>query len=144
MRFQWGTKIPEKGEGNGSTTLIHYSFPAPLIYGNYSDPSADNDRRMVGKLGIKFVDVTAPDPTGDAGLGGAQQFILEDVPRQIAEYGKDTCFFSTNCGMQEPLIRSVWENGAILVQQCCPSPYHGYPAALDIDVTGHEGDINIS
>jgi len=93
------------------------------------------------KLGIEFVDVTAPDPTGDAGITGAQQFITDDVKRQIEKYGKDTAFFSTNCGMQEPLIREVWNNGAIFPQQCCPSPYHGYPTALNIDVSGHEGDV---
>ncbi|MPN57992.1 hypothetical protein SDC9_205688 [bioreactor metagenome] len=43
--------------------------------------------------------------------------------------------------MQEPLIVSILEQGAIYPQQCCPSPYHGYPAALSIDVTGHEGDV---
>jgi hypothetical protein len=74
-------------------------------------------------------------------MSGAQQFIVEDVPRQIATYGKDTAFFSTNCGLQEPLIRMIWEGGAIYPQQCCPSPYHGYPAALNIDVSGHEGDV---
>jgi len=135
-----GYTIPQKAKEMGATTLIHYSFPRHLSM----ETIAARRQIMIEeceKLGIKFVDVTAPDPTGDAGLSGAQQFILEDVPRQIAEYGKDTCFFSTNCGMQEPLIRSVWEQGAILVQQCCPSPYHGYPAALNIDVTGHEGDI---
>jgi len=135
-----GYAIPQKAKEMGATTLIHYSFPRHLSM----ETIAARRQIMIEeceKLGIKFVDVTAPDPTGDAGLSGAQQFILEDVPRQIAEYGKDTCFFSTNCGMQEPLIRSVWEQGAILVQQCCPSPYHGYPAALNIDVTGHEGDI---
>ena len=87
------------------------------------------------------MEVNAPDPTGDAGVSGAQQFITEDVPRQIATYGKDTAFFSTNCAMQEPLIRTIWENGAIYPQQCCPSPYHGYPAGLNIDVKGHEGDV---
>ncbi|HCX78922.1 MAG TPA: hypothetical protein DG577_05900, partial [Firmicutes bacterium] len=50
------------------------------------------------------------------GVSGAQQFILEDVPRQIEQYGKDTAFFSTNCSMQEPLIRSVLEGGAIYPQ----------------------------
>ena len=90
---------------------------------------------------FRSVDVTAPDPTGDAGVSGAQQFILEGVPRQIEQYGQNTAFFSTNCSMQEPLIRSIMEQGAIYPQQCCPSPYHGYPAALNIDVSGHEGDV---
>ena len=44
--------------------------------------------------------------------------------------------------MMEPLIVSISQQGAIFPQQCCPSPYHGYPAALSIDVTGHEGDVD--
>ncbi len=135
-----GKSIPQKAADMGAKTLIHYSFARHLSYATI----AARRELMIDEcenLGIKFVDVTAPDPTGDAGLSGAQQFILEDVPRQITEYGKDTAFFSTNCGMQEPLIRSVWELGAIYPQQCCPSPYHGYPAAFNIDVTDHAGDV---
>lgn len=135
-----GKTIPQKAAEMGAKTFIHYSFARHLSYATI----AARRELMVQEckeLGIKFVDVTAPDPTGDAGLSGAQQFILEDVPRQIAEYGKDTAFFSTNCGMQEPLIRSIWEQGGIFPQQCCPSPYHGYPAAFNIDVTGHAGDV---
>lgn len=135
-----GSTIPQKAFDMGAKTFIHYSFARHLSYATI----AARRELMVEKckeLGIEFVDVTAPDPTGDAGVSGAQQFILEDVPRQIAQYGKDTAFFSTNCSMQEPLIRSILEQGAIYPQQCCPSPYHGYPAALNIDVTGHEGDV---
>lgn len=135
-----GTSIPQMAAEMGAKTFIHYSFARHLSYATI----AARRELMIEKckeLGVNFVDVTAPDPTGDAGVSGAQQFILEDVPRQIAQYGKDTAFFSTNCGMQEPLIRSVLEQGAIFPQQCCPSPYHGYPAALNIDVAGHEGDV---
>lgn len=135
-----GKSIPQKAKEMGATTFIHYSFPRHLSYATI----AARRELMVEeceKLGIEFVDVTAPDPTGDAGVSGAQQFILEDVPRQLAQYGKDTAFFSTNCSMQEPLIRSILELGAIYPQQCCPSPYHGYPAALNINVAGHEGDV---
>lgn len=135
-----GSTIPQKAFDMGAETLIHYSFARHLSYATI----AARRELMVEKceeLGIEFVDVTAPDPTGDAGVSGAQQFILEDVPRQIEQYGQNTAFFSTNCSMQEPLIRSIMEQGAIYPQQCCPSPYHGYPAALNIDVSGHEGDV---
>lgn len=135
-----GSTIPQKAYEMGAKTFIHYSFARHLSYATI----AARRELMIEKckeLGIEFVDVTAPDPTGDAGVSGAQQFILEDVPRQIAQYGKDTAFFSTNCSMQEPLIRSILEQGAVYPQQCCPSPYHGYPAALNIDVSGHEGDV---
>lgn len=135
-----GKSIPQKAAEMGAKTFIHYSFARHLSYATIA-ARRELMIKECEKLGVKFVDVTAPDPTGDAGLSGAQQFILEDVPRQISEYGKDTAFFSTNCGMQEPLIRSIWEKGAIFPQQCCPSPYHGYPAALNIDVTDHAGDV---
>lgn len=136
-----GRSIPQKAAEMGAKTFIHYSFARHLSYATI----AARRELMIDeckKLGIEFVDVNAPDPTGDAGVSGAQQFILEDVPRQIQQYGKDTAFFSTNCAMQEPLIRSILEQGAIYPQQCCPSPYHGYPAALNVNVSGHEGDVD--
>ena len=67
-------------------------------------------RQTCEELGIEFVDATAPDPTGDAGLSGAQQFILEDVPKMVDKYGKDTAFFSTNCAMQIPLVKATFGN----------------------------------
>lgn len=135
-----GTTIPKKAAEMGAKTLIHYSFARHLSYATIA-ARRELMIKTCEELGIQFVDVTAPDPTGDAGVAGAQQFILEDVPREIGTYGKDTAFFSTNCAMQEPLIRSILEQGAIFPQQCCPSPYHAYPAALNIDVSGHEGDV---
>ncbi|MDL2235214.1 DUF3798 domain-containing protein [Christensenellaceae bacterium OttesenSCG-928-L17] len=138
--FGQGTSIIEQAQKQGATTFIHYSFPRHLGIESIAA------RREIfietcETLGIEFVDVTAPDPTGDAGVPGAQQFIVEDVPTQVAKYGADTAFFSTNCSMQEPLIRSVLEQKAIYPLQCCPSPFHGYPAALNIEVQGHEGDM---
>ena len=43
--------------------------------------------------------------------------------------------------MMTPLIQQVAETGAIFPQQCCPSPYHGYPSAFNISTEGHEGDV---
>ena len=85
------------------------------------------------KAGGRFVDLVAPDPTGDIGIPGAQQFIMEDVPRQVAKYGKNTAFFSTTCALQIPLIIKVIDEGAIYPEPCCPSPFHGFGAALGID-----------
>jgi len=135
-----GRTIPEMAAQMGAKTFIHYSFPRHLSYATIAR-RLEIMKETCKELGIELVEVNAPDPTGDAGVSGAQQFITEDVPRQIEKYGKDTAFFSTNCAMQEPLIRTIWENGAIYPQQCCPSPYHGYPAGLNIDVKGHEGDV---
>ncbi len=135
-----GDAIPREAKRMGATRLIHYSFPRHLGYTTI----AARRQKMIEvcqEIGIEFIDATAPDPTGDAGMSGAQQFIVDDLPKKLAEYGKDTAFFSTNCGLQEPLIRGIAELGMIYPQQCCPSPYHAYPAALNIDVSGHEGDV---
>lgn len=135
-----GTTVIEQAAKQGAETFIHYSFPRHL---GYETIAARRELFMstCEKLGIKYVDATAPDPTSDAGVSGAQQFIVEDVPRKIQEFGANTAFFSTNCAMQEPLIRSTLEQKGIYPQQCCPSPYHGYPAALNIATAGHEGDV---
>ena len=136
-----GVVIPPQAKKQGAKTFIHYSFPRHMSYALIV-ARHENLKKYCAEEGIEFVDVTAPDPTGDSGITGAQQFILEDVPRQIEKYGEDTVFFTTNCGMQEPLIRSVFENHAIYTLQCCPSPFHAFPAALNIDMSGHEADVD--
>lgn len=136
-----GIVIPPQAAKQGAKTMIHYSFPRHMSYALIV-ARHENLKEYCAENNIELVDVTAPDPTGDSGITGAQQFILEDVPRQIEKYGKDTVFFTTNCGMQEPLIRSVFENGAIYSLQCCPSPFHAFPAALNIDMAGHEADVS--
>ena len=87
-------------------------------------------------LGIELVDVTAPDPTAEAGLSASQQFILEDVPQQLKKYeGKKVAFFTTNCGMQPSLQAACLdEPNAYYTQPCCPSPYHGFPATLGLEL----------
>lgn len=132
-----GYTVIEQANKMGAKTFVHYSFPRHmsqiLLSGRRDIMKAECD-----KYGIEFVDATAPDPTSDAGTTGAQQFILEDVPKMVAEYGEDTAFFSTNCSMQVPLITAVVDTKAMYPQPCCPSPYHGFPGALGIE----SGDID--
>ncbi len=135
-----GDTLVQQAASQGAKTFVHYSFPRHLGY----ETIAVRRQKFMDSaeaLGIEYVEATAPDPTGDAGVSGAQQFIVEDIPRKLAEYGKDTAFYATNCSMQEPLIRSVIEQGGVYPLQCCPSPYHGFPAALNISTEGHEGDV---
>lgn len=136
-----GYAMPEQAKKQGAEVFVHYSFPRHMSYALLA-ARRDILKEEVERLGMTFVDATAPDPTGDAGVSGAQQFILEDVPRMIDEYGKNTAFFSTNCALQVPLISSVLEQGGIYPQPCCPSPYHGFPAALGIEIPeDKQGDI---
>ncbi len=44
--------------------------------------------------------------------------------------------------MQVPLIQAVIKTGAIYPQPCCPSPYHGFPQALEIEIPeDKKGDV---
>lgn len=129
-----GKSIVQLAKKMGAKKFLHYSFPRHMsmaLLAQRRDIMKDECER----LGLDFVFVTAPDPMGEGGLPAAQQFILEDVPRQVAKYGKDIAVFSTNCGMQEPLIVATLKTGAIFPEQCCPSPTHGYPGALGLKIT---------
>ena len=130
-----GDTIMEKCAEWGVDVLIHYSFPRhmamELIVGRHELLQQNADA-----LGIELVDVTAPDPTAEAGLSASQQFILEDVPQQLAKYeGKKVAFFTTNCGMQPSLQAACLDQpNAYYPQPCCPSPYHAFPATLGLEL----------
>lgn len=137
-----GETIIQLAKEMGAENFVHYSFPRHMSMELLAQ-RRDIMKETAKKLGINFIEVDAPDPLGDAGLTGAQQFILEDVPRQVAALGKKTAFFNTNCGMQEPLIASILKEGAIYPEQCCPSPYHAYPGALGIEIPKDKaGDVS--
>jgi hypothetical protein len=126
-----GPKVIQAAHEMGAKTFVHYSFPrhmSQVLLGGRRDAM----RTEAARLGVNFVDATAPDPTGDGGLPATQQFILEDIPRMITRHGKDTAFYATNCGMQIPLLRRVFEGGGVYALPCCPSPYHAFPAALGL------------
>jgi hypothetical protein len=136
-----GKTIIQLAKQMGATHFLHYSFPRHMSM----ELLAQRRDIMIEECeaqGIEWVFVTAPDPMGPDGIPGAQKFIMEDVPRQVEKYGKDICVFSTNCGMQEPLIKSALDTGAMFAEQCCPSPTHGYPGALGLDVAGMAGDVS--
>lgn len=135
-----GTSIIQLAKQMGATHFLHYSFPRHMSMELLAKRRTIFEQECK-KQGIEFVFVTAPDPMGPDGIPGAQKFIMEDVPREVAKYGKNVCVFSTNCGMQEPLIKSALDTGAIFAEQCCPSPTHGYPGALGLDVKGMAGDV---
>ena len=126
-----GEPMVKQAKAQGAKVFVHYSFPRHMSQVLLA-ARRDLIKAACEKEGLQYVEATAPDPTGDGGLPATQQFILEDVPRMIARYGKDTAFFATNCGMQIPLIARIVEGGAIYPQPCCPSPTHGFPAALGI------------
>jgi hypothetical protein len=128
-----GRTIIETARAMGATDFVHYSFPRHMSQ-ELLARRRDIMKETCAANGMKFHFVTAPDPMAEGGLAASQQFITEDVPRELKQYGEKTAFFSTNCGMQDPLIRTVLQSGGYVPEQCCPSPTHGYPTALGIAV----------
>lgn len=131
-----GDTIAETCAKWGIEVFVHYSFPRHLAMETIAARKANLEANCE-VLGIQYVEATAPDPTGDAGVSGAQQFILEDVPAKLEEYaGKKVAFFTTNCSMQEPLQAAVLDQpNAYYPQPCCPSPYHAFPASLGLEIS---------
>ncbi len=124
----------------GAKTFVHISFPRHMSYESLGRRRAIMEEACKD-LGIKFVFETAPDPTSDVGMAGAQQFIMEKTPQWIQKYGKDTAFFCTNDGHTEPLLRQLLAYGGIFVEADLPSPLMGYPGALGIDLSKEAGNF---
>ena len=140
VEIQMGTTIIEQAAKMGAKTFVHISFERHLGYATISARQA-LFKENCARLGLEYVEATAPDPTGDAGVTGAQAWVTAHIKVYVDQYGKDPAFFCTNCSMQVPLIQQCAELGAIYPQQCCPAPYHGYPSAFNISTEGHEGDV---
>ena len=124
----------------GCKTFVHISFPRHLGIESLSRRLAV--MKEAGKeLGVQIVEETAPDPTSDVGVAGAQQFILEKTPEWIEKYGKDSAYFCTNDAHTEPLLKQLLAYGGCFVEADLPSPLMGYPGALGVDLTGANGDF---
>ena len=133
-----GAAIVKQARKQGAKVFVHYSFPRHLSHSLISQ-RRDLIQQECLKEGILFIDATAPDPAD--GIAASQQFILDDVPKYVAQYGEETAFFSTNCQHQTPLIRAIVETHALYPQPCCPSPYHSFPEALGFDTKGEYIDL---
>ena len=130
-----GPLIVKQAKKQGAKAFVHYSFPRHLAVAPLGR-RRDLIQEACAAEGLRFLNAIALDPTDD--MYAAQQFILDDVSKQVAKYGEDTAFFCTNCFLQVPLIRAVVDCRAIYPQPCCPSPFHGFPEALGIEMPGLE------
>lgn len=134
-----GYRIIEAAKEMGAKKFVHISFPRHMSIEMLALRRAIM-KEAADELGVEFIDETAPDPTSDIGIPGAQQFIAEQIPNWIEKYGKDTAFFCTNDAHTEPLLRGIASGGAIFVEQDLPSPIMGYPGAFSVDLTNEAGD----
>ena len=138
-----GYTIPWNAKRLGAKTFVHISFPRHMSYETLGRNRAIMEQACKD-LGLKFVAETAPDPTSDVGVSGAQQFILEKVPQWTKKYGPNgepVAFFCTNAAHTEPLVRQVIaDKHALFVEPLYGSPLLGYPGALGLDLTAEKGN----
>ena len=124
----------------GCDTFVHISFPRHMSYETMSRRAAIMEEACKD-FGMKFVLETAPDPTTDVGIPGAQAYILEKVPEWVQTYGENAAYFCTNDAHTEPLLKQLIEYGGYFIEADLPSPLMGYPGALGIDLTEEAGDF---
>ena len=124
----------------GCDTFVHISFPRHMSYETMSRRVAVM-QETCKDLGMNFVLETAPDPTSDVGVSGAQQYILEHAPEWIEKYGQNSAYFCTNDAHTEPLLKQLLAYGGYFIEADLPSPLMGYPGALGVDLTEANGDF---
>ena len=124
----------------GCDTFVHISFPRHMSYETMSRRVAVM-KAACEEFGMEFVLETAPDPTSDVGVPGAQAYILEKVPEWVEKYGKNAAYFCTNDAHTEPLLKQLLEFGGYFIEADLPSPLMGYPGALGLDLTAEAGDF---
>ena len=124
----------------GCDTFVHISFPRHMSYETMSRRVAIMEAACE-EFGMKFVLETAPDPTSDVGVSGAQAYILEQVPAWVEKYGQNAAYFCTNDAHTEPLLKRLLECGGYFIEADLPSPLMGYPGALGLDLTEEAGDF---
>lgn len=124
----------------GCDTFVHISFPRHMAYETMSRRVAVM-KAACEEFGMEFVLETAPDPTSDVGVAGAQAYILEKVPEWVEKYGEKAAYFCTNDAHTEPLLKQLLEYGGYFIEADLPSPLMGYPGALGLDLTEEAGDF---
>ena len=124
----------------GADTFVHISFPRHMAYETMSRRVAVMEEACK-EFDMEFVLETAPDPTSDVGIPGAQAYILENVPAWVDKYGENAAYFCTNDAHTEPLLKQLVEYGGYFIEADLPSPLMGYPGALGLDLTEEAGDF---
>ncbi len=125
----------------GADTFVHISFPRHMAYETMSRRVAVMEEACK-EFGMQFVLETAPDPTSDVGIPGAQAYILENVPAWVEKYGEKAAYFCTNDAHTEPLLKQLFKYGGYFIEADLPSPLMGYPGALGLDLTEEAGDFD--
>ena len=106
----------------GCDTFVHISFPRHLAYETMSRRLAIMEAACE-EFNMTFAQETAPDPTTDVGVPGAQAYVLEQVPVWVDKYGEKAAYFCTNDAHTEPLSTAATSS-----RPTCPPPSWAIPA----------------
>lgn len=137
-----GETIPTKAYEMGARTFIHYSFPTHMASESKSQ-RRDVMKATCEKLGMTWVEETTPDPQTGNGTAAMLQFLREDIPRKIEQYGADTNIFGTNCPMYDVILDEAFKDKFVVAEQCCPTPTQAYPTVLNLEITEEDlGDYS--
>jgi len=136
-----GEAIAMQALAMGAENIVHISFPRHMGVLRFA-LRRDNMRIAAEREGINFVEIFAPDPMGDGGVPATQLYINQEIPRQVEMLGQNTVFFGTNCVMMVPMISQVMETGAMFIEPCCLSPYHGYPTVMRLEAFIPTGEVD--
>jgi hypothetical protein len=139
-----GYTIPWVAKQLGAKTMVHISFPRHMSMESLGRRRAIMEQACKD-LGLRFVYMSAPDPTSDVGVAGAQQFLLEKMPQWIAQYSgprhDKVAFFTSNDAQAEPVIKCVAASkDAIFVEPGSASPILGFPGALGLNLSAEAGN----
>lgn len=137
-----GVTIPTKAHDMGAETFVFYSFPTHMATESKSI-MRDNMKKTCEELGMTWVEESTPDPQTGNGTAAMLQYLREDIPRKIEEYGPNTNIFGTNCPMYDVILDEAFQRKFIVAEQCCPTPTQAYPTVLNLEITEEDlGDYD--
>jgi len=128
-----GEGIAKRSHDLGAETIIHYSFPTHLSK-EVIVKRKDSMKEAAENLGMNFVEIMTPDPQTGSGPTPMQQFLREDLPRQVAKYGTNINVFGTNCPMYDVILDEAIKDKFMVVEQCCPTSTQGYPTVMGLEI----------
>jgi hypothetical protein len=129
-----GVTIPTKAHEMGAKTFVHYSFPTHMASQTVSG-RRDKMKETVEALGMTWVEELTPDPQTGNGTAAMLQFLREDIPRKVEQYGTDLNIFGSNCPMYDVILDEAFKEKFIVAEQCCPTPTQAYPTVLNLEIT---------
>ncbi len=130
----FGRAVAQFAVDAGAKHFVFYSF-ARHMSNALKVRHLESMKAVCEENGVTFEQVTMPDPMGDAGISGAQQFMLENIPSLMDKYGtKDVAYYATVSTIQECMLRTIVENGGIYPCHTDPSPFSAFSGALGLEI----------